>query len=326
MSLWENDPEKLIDIICGIAPTFGGINLEDIKAPECFMIEKACNERLEIPVFHDDQHGTAVIVGAGLLNALEIVNKDIKNIRIVFSGAGAAGFTCAKYLLNLGVSKEQIIMVDANGVVFKGRGDTNYLTELATDSPARSLAEAIKGADVFIGLSVANILTPDMLNSMSHDPIIFAMANPNPEIDYHLALATRDDVIMGTGRSDHPNQINNVAAFPFLFRAALDTRSTTINLEMRLAATYAIAKLAKTPTSAIDENDNEIQLKFGRKYMIPKPYDTRLLTEVSVAVADAAMKSGVAQKPVILENYQKQLQRILDIKKQQFPKPLKKEY
>lgn len=307
----QKDPEKLIELVCALEPTFGGINLEDIKSPECFEIERICQEKMDIPVFHDDQHGTAIISGAGLLNALELSGKKIDEVKVVFSGAGAAGFSCAKYFLSLGVKQENLIMTDINGVVYKGRGDTGYLSELAIETPHRTLAEALNGADVFMGASVGNLLSPQMLKTMAEDPIVFAMANPTPEIDYPLAIQTRDDIIMGTGRSDYPNQINNVAAFPFIFRGALDTRSKGINLEMKLAATHAIAALAKkTPdTEAGKENGQS----FGRKYLIPKPFDRRLYIEVSSAVAKAAVETGVARVQLNYEDYRNHLAQQLKI-------------
>ncbi|MGE0431564.1 MAG: malic enzyme-like NAD(P)-binding protein [Planctomycetota bacterium] len=302
----EKDPDKLINIVCSLGPTFGGINLEDIKAPECFRIERECQARLDIPVFHDDQHGTAIIAAAGLLNALEIVGKKIGDVRVVFSGAGAAGFTCAKYFVTLGVKPANLTMTDIKGVVFKGREDLaepdNYLNELALDTPHRSLAEAVAGADVFVGVSAAGVLKPDMLRSMANDPIVFALANPTPEIDYSTARETRPDVIMATGRSDHPNQVNNVIAFPYIFRGAMDARATCINPEMKLAATKAIAELARV------EVHPEVLaqfpgLHFGRDYLIPKPFDRRLLPAVASAVAKAAQETGVARKKLDPHQY-----------------------
>jgi len=298
----ENDPDKFIDIVCSMEPTFVGINLEDIKAPECFYIEREIQKRMNIPIMHDDQHGTAIIAGAGLQNALELVNKDIGDIKVVVSGCGAAGFTCAKYFITLGVKPENLIACDIRGVVHKGREDledpNNYLNEIATSSSVRSLQEAIQDADVFFGLSVGGLLKPEMLSSMNRDPLVFAMANPNPEISYYLAKETRSDVIMGTGRSDFPNQINNVCAFPYIFRGAIDCRATEINVEMKKAATAAIAKLAKTGSD----------FTFGREYIIPKPFDKRLLTEVAPAVAQAAASVGVAQKQLDISQYKSQLE------------------
>jgi len=298
----ESDPDKLIDIICAISPTFGGINLEDIKSPECFYIEKECQRRLDIPVFHDDQHGTAIVAGAGILNALEIVNKRIDNVHVVMCGAGSAGFTCAKYFINLGVKRENLLVLDVDGVVYKGRSYPGYLDEVAATTNKRTLAEAVENADVFVGLSTGNLLTPDMLLTMNANPIVFAMANPNPEIDYTLALQTRDDVIIGTGRSDYPNQVNNVMAFPFIFRGALDVRASVVNESMKLAATQAIAALAKQP---VPENES---LQFGTDYILPKPFDKRLLLDVPLAVAEAAMQSNVARVPIDLEHYREKLE------------------
>ena len=298
----ESDPQKFIDIVCSLEPTFGGINLEDIKAPECFYIEKEIQKRMNIPIMHDDQHGTAIIAGAGLQNALEIVKKNIEDIKVVVSGCGAAGFTCAKYFITLGVKPENLIACDIKGVVHKGREDLedkdNYLNEIATDSSVRTLQDAIKDADVFFGLSVGGLLKPEMLKSMNRDPLVFAMANPNPEIGYYLAKETRSDVIMGTGRSDYPNQINNVCAFPYIFRGAIDCRATEINVEMKMAATAAIAELAKTSS----------EYKFGREFIIPKPFDERLLTEVAPAVAQAAMNKGVAKKELSISQYRSELE------------------
>ncbi len=303
----ETDPDRFIDIVCALAPTFGGINLEDIRSPECFEIERRCNERTDIPVFHDDQHGTAIISGAALLNALEIINKKIDEVRVVFSGAGAAGFSCAKYFLSLGVKRENLIMTDIKGVVYKGRGDNNYLDEIAADTSLRTLTEALNGADVFMGASAPGLLKPDMLKSMNRDPIVFAMANPVPEIDYSLAISVRPDVIIGTGRSDYPNQINNVSAFPYIFRGALDVHARCINEDMKQAATRALAALAHEP---ITEEAGFIanNLSFGRRYIIPKPFDHRLFIEISAAVAQAAMATGVARHQVDLEEYRAHLQ------------------
>ncbi|MBI4005970.1 MAG: cyclic nucleotide-binding domain-containing protein [Gammaproteobacteria bacterium] len=309
----ETEPDKFIDIVCALAPTFGGINLEDIRSPECFYIEKQCNERTDIPVFHDDQHGTAIISGAALLNALEIVKKSIDEIRVVFSGAGAAGFTCARYFLSLGVKPENLIMTDVKGVVYKGRGDNNYLDEIAVDTDLRTLAEAITKADVFLGASAPGVLKPEMLMSMNKNPIVFAMANPVPEIDYPLAVKTRSDVIMGTGRSDYPNQINNVSAFPYIFRGALDTHAKCINEEMKHAATNALAALAHEPITK-EAGFEDSKLAFGRTYIIPKPFDRRLLIIVSSAVAQAAMDTGVARKKFNIDEYKHQLKILVQLK------------
>ena len=305
------------DFILGVKmlePTFGGINLEDIGAPDCFYIEKRLREEMNIPVFHDDQHGTAIIMGAALLNALEIVNKRMDEVKLVFSGAGAAGFSCARYCLSLGVKRENLFLTDLHGVVYKGREpEGSYLEEVAADTPHRTLAQVIEGADVFIGLSAPNILTPEMLRGMKRDPIIFAMANPVPEIDYDLAVQTRPDAIVATGRSDYPNQINNVLGFPFIFRGALDVRATTINEEMKLAATRALAELTRedVPDDVLQAYHKQ-RLQFGRDYIIPKPFDSRVLYRVAPAVAKAAMDSGVARKPLDdLEAYQERLERLI---------------
>jgi malate dehydrogenase (oxaloacetate-decarboxylating)(NADP+) len=295
----ETDPERFVEIVCAIAPTFGGINLEDIRAPECFFIEAECKRRCDIPVFHDDQHGTAIIAGAGLLNALELVGKDVDEVRVVFSGAGAAGFACARYFLQLGVRRDDLVLTDVNGVVYRGRGDGNYLDELAADTDARTLEEAVAGADVFVGVSAPNVLTAEMLLRMARDPIVFALANPVPEIDYRLARQTRDDVILATGRSDYPNQINNVIAFPHIFRGALDVRARGIDEDMKLAATRAIASLARE------------QPGYGQDAVIPKPFDRRLLGSVAPAVAEAAMQSGAARLTVDLDEYRERLARAL---------------
>ena len=309
----ETDPGRFIDIVCALTPTFGGINLEDIRAPECFDIERQCNERSDIPIFHDDQHGTAIIAGAALLNALELVDKQINEVRVVFSGAGAAGFSCAKYFISLGVLPDNLILTDVNGVVYQGRGDNNYLDELAVATNRRTLAEAMADADVFMGASAPGILKPEMLNSMNDDPIVFAMANPVPEIDYPVAMQTRADLIMGTGRSDYPNQINNVSAFPYIFRGALDCQARCINEAMKHAATNALAALAHEPITK-ESGFEDKKLSFGRHYIIPKPFDRRLLINVSSAVAQAAMDSGVARRVLDIDEYKMQLKLILKLK------------
>ncbi len=293
----EKDPEKLIEICAKLAPTFGGINLEDIKAPECFEVETRLKEMLDIPVFHDDQHGTAIISAAGLLNAVEINGKKLPDLKVVVCGAGAAANSCTRLYVALGVKKENIIMVDSKGVINKKRTDLNkYKMEWVTDRDIETLAEAVKGADLFLGLAVANMLTGEMLSTMAPDPIVFAMANPNPEISYEDAMATRDDLIFATGRSDYPNQINNVLGFPFIFRGALDVRARTINEEMKLGATRALAELAKekVPESVLKAYNLE-NLEFGREYIIPKPLDPRLISRVAPAVARAAIETGVAR-------------------------------
>jgi malate dehydrogenase (oxaloacetate-decarboxylating)(NADP+) len=293
----EKDPEKLIEICARIAPTFGGINLEDIKAPECFEVETRLKAMLDIPVFHDDQHGTAIISSAGLLNALDIIGKKISDIRVVVCGAGAAANSCTRLYVALGVKKENIVMVDSKGVINKKRTDLNkYKKEWITDRDVNTLAEAVKDADVFLGLSVAKMLSKEMLRTMAPNPVVFAMANPDPEISYEDAMSTRNDLIFATGRSDYPNQINNVLGFPFIFRGALDVRATTINEEMKLAATRALATLAKetVPVEVLVAYDLE-KLEFGRDYIIPKPLDPRLISRVASAVARAAIETGVAK-------------------------------
>jgi malate dehydrogenase (oxaloacetate-decarboxylating)(NADP+) len=296
----EKDPEKLIEICAKIAPTFGGINLEDIKAPECFEVETRLKSMLDIPVFHDDQHGTAIISGAGLLNSLEISGKKIENIKMVVCGAGAAAISCSRLYVSMGVRKENIVMVDSKGVLNRKRTDLNkYKQEFITDRDLNTLADAVKGADLFLGLSTANVMTREMLASMAENPIVFAMANPNPEISFEDAISTRDDLIFATGRSDYPNQINNVLGFPFIFRGALDVRASTINEEMKLAAAKALAELAKKPVpDSVLKAYNIDKLEFGTEYIIPKPLDPRLLSYVASAVARAAIESGVAKHPV----------------------------
>ena len=294
------DPEAFIAAVKAIAPTFGGINLEDIKSPEAFEIERRLREELEIPVMHDDQHGTAIISAAALLNALELANKKIEEVKIVVSGAGAAAISCTKLYLSFGAKPQQIIMLDSKGVIRKDRPHLSAeKSEFATEEAIDTLEEAINGADVFIGLSMADILSPEMLRTMAKDPIVFAMANPNPEIEYNLACATRGDVIMATGRSDHPNQVNNVLGFPFIFRGALDVRATTINEPMKMAAVKALAALAKQPVpEQVNVAYDETRLTFGREYIIPKPFDPRLISTIPVAVAQAAIASGVATEPI----------------------------
>ena len=297
----EKDPDKFIEAVKAIAPTFGGINLEDIKAPECFEIERRLKEELDIPVMHDDQHGTAIISSAGLLNALEVAGKKIEEVKIVVNGAGASAVSCTKLYVALGARLENIVMLDSKGVISKERTDLNeqkrYFATSRTD--IHTLAEAIKGADVFLGLSKGNVLTQDMVRSMADSPIVFALANPVPEISYEDAMASRPDVLMATGRSDYPNQINNVIGFPYIFRGALDTNATAINEEMKLAAVRAIAGLAKQPVpDVVNEAYHVNNLTFGPKYFIPKPVDPRLITEVSMAVARAAIESGVARSTI----------------------------
>jgi len=312
IELATEDPREIIRVCQLLEPTFGGINLEDIKAPECFGIEEELKRTLKIPVLHDDQHGTAIISGAALINALEVVGKRIEEVRITFSGAGAAALSCAAHYVRLGVRRQNIIMCDIHGVVYKGRteGMNPYMERFAADTDARTLAEALEGADVFVGLSAGNIVTPEMLKRMARDPIIFALANPEPEIPYDVALAARPDAVVCTGRSDYPNQVNNVLGFPFIFRGALDVRATTINDDMKLAATRALAALAKedVPDSVRRAYGVE-KMEFGPLYLIPKPFDPRVLIRVASAVAQAAMESGVAQQPIPIEEYREQLER-----------------
>jgi malate dehydrogenase (oxaloacetate-decarboxylating)(NADP+) len=294
------DPEEFIRTVKAIAPTFGGINLEDIKAPEAFEIENRLKEELDIPVMHDDQHGTAIISCAALLNALELVNKKIEDATIVVSGAGAAAISCTRLYQAFGARAENIMMTDSKGVIRKDRENlTKEKAEFATDRDVNTLEEAMKGADVFIGLSLGNIVTEDMLRGMGPDPIVFAMANPDPEITYDLACSVRDDIIMATGRSDHPNQVNNVLGFPFIFRGALDVRATAINEAMKMAAVRALARLAKEPVpEQVNVAYDQTRLTFGKDYIIPKPFDPRLLVEIPPEVAKAAMDSGVATAPI----------------------------
>ncbi len=310
------DPEEFIRIVKSLEPTFGGINLEDIKAPESFIIEEALREQMSIPVMHDDQHGTAIISAAGLLNALDLVDKKIEEIQVVVNGAGASALACADLYLSLGVKRENLVMLDSKGVVKEGRAGVNrFKQRFASQRNIDTLEEAIEGADMFLGLSKANVLEPEMLLRMAERPIVFALANPNPEIEYNLAMSTRDDIIMATGRSDHPNQVNNVLGFPYIFRGALDVRATSINEEMKLAAVYALAKLAKEPVPEIvTQAYGESVISFGPKYFIPKPMDPRLMYTVSSAVAQAAMSSGVAQNHIQdWDAYQIQLQERLGI-------------
>lgn len=296
----EKDTDKFIQVVKAIAPTFGGINLEDIKAPQCFDIEEQLKEALDIPLMHDDQHGTAIISGAALLNALELNGKKIEDVIIVVNGAGAAASSCTRLYMHLGAKLENIIMVDSKGVISVDRTDLNSRKlPFATKRKVKTLEEAVKGSDVFIGLSVAGVLKPEMVRTMAKDPIVFALANPNPEISYEDAIASRPDIIFATGRSDHPNQVNNVLGFPFIFRGALDVRATGINEEMKVAATLAIAKLTKEPVpEVVTAAYNTSHLSFGRDYIIPKPLDPRLLVTVAPAVAKAAIDSGIARQPI----------------------------
>jgi malate dehydrogenase (oxaloacetate-decarboxylating)(NADP+) len=296
----EKDPVKLIEFCRQIAPTFGGINLEDIKAPECFEVETELKKILDIPVFHDDQHGTAIISAAGLLNSLEITGRRIEDLKMVVCGAGAAAISCSRLYVSLGVRRENIVMCDSKGVINTKRKDLNkYKQEFVTSRDLDKLEQAVIGADLFLGLSAACMMSKEMLASMADNPIVFAMANPNPEISFEDAMATRDDMIFATGRSDYPNQINNVLGFPFIFRGALDVRASTINEEMKLAASKALADLAKEPVpDSVLKAYNVKELVFGKEYIIPKPVDPRLISSVAPAVAKAAMDSGVAKYPI----------------------------
>ncbi|HEV7785795.1 MAG TPA: NADP-dependent malic enzyme, partial [Thermoanaerobaculia bacterium] len=315
LELATTDTEELIRAIKLLEPTFGGINLEDIRSPECFEIERRLKAEMSIPVFHDDQHGTAIISGAALLNALVVVDKRIEDVRIVFSGAGAAALSCARLYLNLGARRENVVLCDRHGVIYRGREAEMdpYKEELASDTPARTLAEAMAGADVFIGLSVGGVVTPGMVSSMARDPIVFAMANPDPEIGYEEILAARPDAIAATGRSDYPNQVNNVLGFPFLFRGALDVRATDINEPMKLAAVEALAALAREDVpDAVLRAYGLDSLRFGREYILPKPFDYRVLLRVPPAVARAAMASGVARVPIAdFAAYQRRLETLI---------------
>lgn len=301
IEIGTEDVDAFIETVKNIAPTFGGINLEDIKAPEAFEIERRLKEELDIPVMHDDQHGTAIISAAALLNALEITNKKIEDVRIVISGAGAAAVSCTRLYKAFGASPENIVILDSKGVIRLDRDQlTDEKKEFATHRKIDTLEEAMVDADVFVGLSIANIVSPQMLTSMAKDPIVFAMANPDPEIEYNLAIKTRKDIIMATGRSDHPNQVNNVLGFPFIFRGALDVRATKINEEMKMAAVKALADLAKEPVpEQVNIAYGETKLIFGKDYIIPKPFDPRLIAKVPPAVAKAAIESGVATEPIV---------------------------
>src|SRR5580704_403432 len=310
----SHDPDEVIKVCQLLEPTFGGINLEDIKAPECFYIEETLKKTMKIPVFHDDQHGTAIISGAALVNAVELTGKRIDQIKIVVNGAGASGIACAEHYVCLGAKRENITLVDTKGVIYKGRkeGMNPYKERFAKETPMRTLADAAQGADVLLGLSKKGAFTPAMIASLAPRPVVFAMANPDPEITYEEAKAARPDVIIATGRSDYPNQVNNVLGFPFIFRGALDVHATTINEEMKLAATYALAALAKedVPDSVCRAYGVE-SLKYGREYIIPKPFDPRVLVWEATAVAKAAMDTGVAQDPVNLTEYREQLEKRL---------------
>lgn len=314
IELDEKNPEKVVETVKALSPTFGGINLEDIKAPECFYIEKRLKEECNIPIMHDDQHGTAIISGAGLINALDIQGKKIEDVRLVVNGAGAAAISCTRLYLQLGIRKENVVMCDSKGVI---RADNPHLNEqkreFATTRDIHTLAEALEGADVFLGLSVADVMTPEMLLSMAPKPIVFALANPNPEISYELAMKTRNDLIFATGRSDYPNQINNVIGFPYIFRGALDCRATCINEAMKIGAVHAIAALARKPVPRIVDNAyGETNLHFGPQYILPKALDPRLLTVVAPAVAKAAAESGVGRRPIIdFVKYEEKLEELV---------------
>jgi len=306
----EKDPDKFIQIVKGIAPTFGGINLEDIKAPEAFYIEQKLKEELDIPLMHDDQHGTAIISAAALINSLQIANKKIEEVKMVVNGAGAAAIACTNLYISLGLKRENVLMCDSKGVINHKRENlTPEKLDFIAQTDIETLEDAVRGSDVFIGLSKGNVMTPEMLSSMSENPIVFALANPDPEIAYDLAIATRKDVIMATGRSDYPNQVNNVLGFPYIFRGALDVQAKGINEEMKLAAVHAIANLAKEPVpEAVILAYNVQNLQFGREYFIPKPFDNRLITKVSSAVAKAAIESGIARKTIAdFDEYENQL-------------------
>jgi malate dehydrogenase (oxaloacetate-decarboxylating)(NADP+) len=314
IELSVKDPDELIRVVAAMAPTFGGINLEDIKAPECFYIEETLKGMLDIPVFHDDQHGTAIITAAGLINGLRLVGKDPALVTLVISGAGAAAVSCAKLAMDIGVQKEHILLVDSTGVVYEGRtkGMNPYKALFAARTDARTLADAVRGADIFYGLSAPDILTVEMLKTMAPRPLVFAMANPDPEIRYELARATRPDAIVATGRSDYPNQINNVLGFPFIFRGALDVHARAINEPMKLAAARALADLARTPVpECVNVACGMKGLAFGPDYLIPKVFDPRLLQSVAPAVAQAAMESGVARQHLDIDQYRRDLARRL---------------
>lgn len=310
IELAENDPEKLVDIIAAMEPTLGGINLEDIKAPECFYIETELRKRMKIPVFHDDQHGTAIIASAAIINGLEVVNKKIDEVRLVCSGAGAAAIACLNLLVNLGLPRENIYVTDSRGVIWKGREDNmeHHKAQFAQDTPFRTLADAVNGADIFLGCSGPGLLTPEMLLTMNESPLVLALANPDPEIRPEIAKATRPDVVIATGRSDYPNQVNNVLCFPFIFRGALDCGATEINEEMKRACVEAIAHLAREEQYDDVNSDADTDLGFGPDYIIPKPFDPRLIARIAPAVAKAAMETGVASRPIEdLEAYRQRL-------------------
>jgi len=313
----SKDPDEVIRIVKGLEPTFGGINLEDIKAPECFYIEDELKRTMNIPVFHDDQHGTAIISGAAVLNAAEVQGKKLPELKVVFSGAGAAAVSCARHYIRLGVQQKNLILVDSKGVVYKGRteGMNSYKESLAVETSKRTLVDAMEGANLFAGLSAGGLIKPGMVKSMADRPVIFAMANPDPEIGYNEAKAVRKDLIMATGRSDFPNQVNNVLGFPFIFRGALDVRASTINEEMKVAATHALAAIAKRPDVPQQVLDayGITSLTFGPDYIIPKPLDPRVLVEESYAVAEMAVKTGVARiKDIDFTVYRRTLEKLAE--------------
>ena len=321
LELNTEDPDEIVRVVELLEPTFGGINLEDIKAPECFYVEEELRKRVSIPVFHDDQHGTAIISGAALLNAAEVAGKDLRSLRIVINGAGASGVACAHLYLKLGVDPSNLLLLDSRGVIHADRVDgmNRFKERFAADTELRTLEEAVRGADVFVGLSKPNVLTPQMLLSMADSPIVFALANPDPEIEYGLATATRKDAIIATGRSDHPNQVNNVLCFPSLFRGALDVEATSINAEMELAAVQALADLAKDPVpDSVRRIYTSEQLGFGPQYIIPKPFDPRVTPEVASKVAEVAISSGAAAKKIELEDYRQALTVRLDSSQEVF--------
>lgn len=317
IELNTEDPDEIIKTVKYLEPTFGGINLEDIKAPECFYIEDELRKQTDIPVFHDDQHGTAIISGAGLLNACELVGKDISELRMTFNGAGASAIACAEFFIQLGAKRDNITMCDSRGVIYKGReaGMNPQKEKFAVDTSARTLQEAMKGADVFVGLSEGGMVTQEMVKTMADKPIIFAMANPDPEISYPEAKAARKDVIMATGRSDYPNQVNNVLGFPFIFRGALDVRAKAINEEMKVAAAYSLANLAKTGADeSVAKAYGKKHFEFGPDYIVPSPFDPRVLVWESVAVAQTAMHTGASRIRIDIEEYRESLSRKVDEK------------
>jgi malate dehydrogenase (oxaloacetate-decarboxylating)(NADP+) len=317
IELNTDDPDEIIKTVKYLEPTFGGINLEDIKAPECFYIEDELRKQMDIPVFHDDQHGTAIISGAGLLNACELVKKEISELRMTFNGAGASAIACAEFFIHLGARRENMIMCDSRGVIYKGReANMNPQKEkFAVDTSARTLEDAMKGADVFVGLSTGGAVNKKMVKSMADKPIIFAMANPDPEISYPDAKSARKDLIMATGRSDYPNQVNNVLGFPFIFRGALDVRAKAINEEMKVAAAYSLATLAKKGADeSVAKAYGKKHFDFGPEYIVPSPFDPRVLVWESVAVAEAAMHTGASRIKIDIEEYREQLNRKVEEK------------